>query len=316
VTQKKYQRADTESVASRLLKDYELWKSGENEWRCVCPFHVGARNKSGFRIKRTGWWDCYVCGAGGSLTDLVMAMEKLTFQQAQDWLGNAPTRFLSLDDVELLQPYADRLKPQPKYEILKEATIALSKKNCPNYLIKRGFTEEILVRYNVGYDLQKSRIVIPTRDVYGKLVGITLRLDFDGDGPKYWHDCFDKSMHLYGFHLWARKNVKALYLVEGQLDAVRMGQIGLAACAILGSSMSKDQADLLDQYAICDKLVLMFDNDDAGKKAADSAIKRLVGSRFGRSLFLAKYPGKDPGDLKDSKKIELVPWWARLGEKA
>lgn len=306
-------RADPVKVAYRLLEKQELWKAGKDEWRCLCPFHTkGSKRKAEFRFKRSGYWNCFSCGANGDLVALVMGMEHLDYIRAKEWLQDAPSLFTKLEDVPKLPAYKDRHKQEAAYQILPESSIALYKTQCPVYLLRRGFTEEALLKYEIGYSFHQSRIVIPTRDVNKKLVGITLRLDFDSDGPKYWHDHFDKSAHLYGFHLWERKKTDRLFLVEGQLDVVRMWQHGLAACAILGSSISEEQVALLKEYARCDKLVMMFDNDEAGEKATREAIKALSGTFLGRRLYAAEYPEDDPGELRSTKTIKLVPWWEKL----
>ncbi len=319
-------KRNTQGAIERLLTPYELWKSGENEWRCVCPFHEGATNASQMRVKSSGYWKCFTCGAWGDLERLVMLMEGLTYQQAKEYVGNLPTPYVDIEGLPVLPPYEDRLKPKDAYPLLSEAALVLYRKHCPIYLTRRGFDEKSLQTYEIGYDYHRSRIVLPVRDVKRKLVGITLRLDFDGTGPKYWHDHFDKSLHLYGFHLWREKAVPELYLVEGQLDAVRMYQLGLPAVAILGSSISEAQVELLRKYARCEKIVLAFDNDDAGYKAAwgsrdpqtgrktPGTVDALLRTQFRTTLSVATYPGKDPGDLRSAEQIDVQPWVSFLGD--
>jgi DNA primase len=130
-------------------------------------------------------------------------------------------------------------------------------------------------------------------------------------GPKYFHERFEKNKHLYGFYRWARKVVPRLYLVEGQLDVVRMYQLGLPACAVLGSSISDQQVALLQDHARCDQISLAFDNDEVGRKAVEDTARKLIRTRFVRGLEVAVYPGHDPGDLRDKKSISNVSWFSR-----
>jgi DNA primase len=169
-----------------------------------------------------------------------------------------------------------------------------------------------LEMFEIGYNKNRCKIVLPIRDVKGKLVGFTERMDYDGEGPKYWHDHFSKSDHLYGLHLLAGKPVKRLFLTEGQLDSVRLWQLGLRACAIMGSSISQEQVRLLVDNVHCEKLVLAFDNDEAGEKATLHAARLLAKTRFSSTLYCAKYPGKDPGELTSLKGIKLEPWFMAL----
>jgi DNA primase len=302
-------------IIKKLLGSLDLWQSGKLEWRSRCPFHKGD-NPTVFRITAAGNWKCFRCGAYGDLVGLVMKLNNLSFKQASEMVGSGQGMFLSFADMEEMPDYKDwRKSKKAGYPLLREADIVLAKRFCPTYLLERGFSEEVLSDFEVGYDQGKSRIVFPVRDVDHRLVGITLRRDFDGDGPKYWHDHFDKSLHLYGFHRFKNRPVDNLFLVEGQLDAIRLHQLGLAACAILGSSISAAQVDLLNRYAKCEHVVLTFDNDEAGEMASMRSLQVLCRGKFSRGLERAVYPTKDPGELSSLKQISVVPWYHRLFRK-
>lgn len=303
----RHNQKDIQAIVERLLEEWDLWKSGPQEWRARCPFHKGD-NITSFRVKANGSWRCFRCDEWGDLTALVMKLEKLTFQQAREYVSNLPSALVPMEDA-VLPPYEERKKVKAPYELLHEAEIVLYKRYCPQMLLDRGFDERCLTSFEIGYDFNRGRIVIPVRDVHRKLVGITLRLDFETEGPKYWHDHFDKSLHLYGFYHWKEREVEDLYLVEGQLDAVRMHQLGLPAVAIMGSSISEQQVGLLLRYARCSRIVTMYDNDEAGEKATLDSIRRLCKTSLGRVLYAAKYDTKDPGELRAKAQIkQIVPW--------
>ncbi len=305
-------RRNNKPVIERLLDSWDLWKSGENEWRSRCPFHAGSNNTT-FRIHISGHWRCFKCDAWGDLEKLVMRLTGVNYQQAKAFLGNMPRMAFSLADLKTLPKYEDRKKDiENEGMVLREADIVLYTKYCPTYLVGRGFDERILQAYEIGYDHSRGRIVIPVRDIQHRLVGLTLRLDFDNqDGPKYWHDHFDKSRHLYGFHRFADRNIDQLHLVEGQLDAVRLVQLGIPAVAILGSSISQHQVELLRNHCRADKVVLTYDNDEAGQKATRQS-RRLLSRVFGPNLYVAEYEGKDPGELRKADQLKLHPWMNRL----
>jgi DNA primase len=293
----------------KLLAKQGVWRAKHDELRCVCPLHAGASNRSSFMAMRDGRWHCFSCGAGGKIEDLVQKLFHVSRAQALELVGTPPASFTKIDAVPVLPPWGARKGPT-ECRALSEAEIAPYRRYCPNYLLNRGFSESILQRYEVGYDTQQSRIVIPARDAKGRLIGITYRRDFDDDTSmgKYWHEYWDKSQHLYGLHLLTKKVHKRLFLVEGQLDTVRMAQLGLPACAIMGSSLSRTQRDVLVRHIDCEKLILAFDNDDAGKHATETAIRMLAKSVFGPRVYLAKYEAKDPGELTERDKIRAVPW--------
>lgn len=302
-------RRDYTALIEQLLAPYGVWKAGEDKWRAACPVHKGDNNTT-FSIFGNGKWRCFKCGAWGDMARLLVHVRRLSLKQAQDYIGSAPTPFKTTGDIPILGP-RQKGKKQLPYEVLREAILAPYRKHCPRYLLGRGFSETSLQRFEIGYDLQNSKIVIPIRDWNRRLVGLTYRLDFDSDKSqpaKYWHDNFNKSLHLYGFHLWSGKKLRRLYLVEGQLDAVRMFQLGFAACAIMGSEISKDQVQVLVEHSQAMQIVLAFDNDEAGHKARKDAIMKFSRTRYARGLLSLEYPGKDPGELQGTGGIIARPW--------
>jgi DNA primase len=68
------------------------------------------------------------------------------------------------------------------------------------------------------------------------------------------------------------------------------------------------QIDLLLRHARCDRLVLAYDNDEAGRAITQVSIRRLSATYFGSRLYVARYPGKDPGDLQNTRELVLRPW--------
>lgn len=299
-------------LIQQILAPFDVWSSGPGQFRSKCPIHRGD-NPTAFHISIYGRWRCYRCGAHGDMAALVMRMNRVPFLEARKLLEEFPSLWVDISSLPTLPDWKDRHKSKSAYPVLKESAIAAYRGKCPVSLINRGFSASVLRLFEIGYDRESFRVVLPIRDVHGRLVGITYRLDFSiTNEPKYRHDNFDKRLHLYGFHLVARKRVKRLFLVEGQLDAVRMHQLGHAAAAVMGSSISAEQVALLVKYAACDSIVLAFDNDEAGEAATRRAVKALAGTRLGRKMQVAKYPGKDPGDLDIHSRIILKHWAGAL----
>lgn len=295
-----------------MLSPWGVWKAGKNRWRAICPLHPGAENNTQLSLSAWGDWRCFSCHAHGSdFESLLMAMHSLSYTQAKEWLDALPGALVRLGDVEPLPPYSERHGSLTGPEYLSEAVLGAFRGNCPAYLLERGFSMASLQRYEIGYDMHRCKIVLPIRDVRKRLIGLTYRVDFDGDRDqkaKYWHDHFDKSKHLYGFHHWADRAVDALWLVEGQLDAVRLSQLDVPAAAIMGSSVSREQIDLLLGRARCRRLVLAFDNDDAGQDATKKAVASFSRTRFGRSLGVARYGDKDPGEMTHRSRWTIEHW--------
>lgn len=307
-----------DDLVQHLLDPYDIWAAGEGKWRSRCPIHKGSSNHSSFRINRYGKWICFSCGAGGEMENLLMEMQGLSYKAALTLLDIAPGVRHRLIDIPELPSFEERGKPQLGYDLLPEREIVLFLRHCPQLLLNRGFSRGSLKEWEIGYDTKKHQIVIPVRDAHANLVGVTYRSDFEGSLTsggreiKYWHDHFDKAKHLYGFHKWKGKKLRRLHLVEGQLDAIRMWQLGHAACAVMGSWLDRRQQDILVKHARCKELVLMFDYDEAGHKATKQALRMLTKTRFGRGLKVAQYPTSDPGELTEQHKIKYKGWAALL----
>jgi DNA primase len=242
-----------------------------------------------------------------------MFLKGLTFKQAKDALdsGTNPI-FRSMEQVPELPAWKDRKSNEDKYPLMREAVLGAYRGQYPNYLVERGFSIEAMKRFEIGYDTQRYKIVLPVRDYKKRLVGLTYRIDFDQDKDqpaKYWHDNFLKSYHLYGLHLVYQKKIKRLFLVEGQLDAVRMCQLGYYAVAVMGSDLSNEQVSLIIRHCRAEQIVLAFDNDEAGEKCRHIAMTKLVPTAYGPTLAVMKYPGKDPGALTEADRLTLIPWY-------
>ncbi|MDR1388789.1 MAG: DNA primase [Treponema sp.] len=184
--------------------------------------------------------------------------------------------------------------------------------NAKQYILSRGISLESVTRFQLGYAprdrswlyrflgskggfshsflaesglfLPKSpqtaflgnRLIFPIRDRNGRTVAFGGRL-LEGEGPKYLNSpesaLFKKGRTLYALDLAlpAIRSEKAVYLAEGYLDVIALHQGGICnAVAPLGTAFTDEQAKLLRRWA--DRLNLLFDNDEAGKKAALKAV--------------------------------------------
>ena len=129
-------------------------------------------------------------------------------------------------------------------------------------------------------NLERHNLVMPYRDVYGNVVAIVGRTVLDDDQrkkidiPKYKNTSFSKGSHLFGL-FEAKDSIiqnNLAFVVEGQFDCITASDKGLTNVVALGSSgMSFEQFALLIRYT--NNIVMMLDNDDAGKAGMDRVIK-------------------------------------------
>jgi DNA primase len=143
------------------------------------------------------------------------------------------------------------------------------------YLGERGLTEEIVKTFGVGFFPGKGsmhdRIVIPIHNREGELVAYAGRA-IDGSEPRYKFPAgFHKSIELFNLH--RVKGEVSVVLVEGFFDCMKVSRAGFACVALMGSTMSKKQEELLAEHF--GHVVVMLDGDEAGRGAAVEIADRL-----------------------------------------
>ncbi|MFT5051485.1 MAG: DNA primase [Chlamydiales bacterium] len=154
------------------------------------------------------------------------------------------------------------------------------------------------------YSFFRGRLMIPIRDLQGRTVGFGGRRLVDGDtaGPKYINtsetEYFHKGRLIYGLDraLEAARRSRHLVLVEGYTDVMAAHQSGIQnVVAVLGTSTTEDHAGLVRRSG-ARRVSLVFDGDDAGRKAALKALHGLLPLEI--ELEAVRLPaGQDPCDL-------------------
>ncbi len=173
------------------------------------------------------------------------------------------------------------------------------------YLKEKGYEDAFLketglvtVEERGGRDKFWNRVMFPIMDVNNRVIGFGGRVMGDGE-PKYLNSpetkLFDKSRNLYGLN-YARVSREKFFLIcEGYLDVISLHQAGFTnAVASLGTAFTTQHANLLKRYT--DQVVLTYDSDGAGVKAALRAIPIL--KEVGISIkVLNMRPYKDPDEF-------------------
>jgi DNA primase len=158
---------------------------------------------------------------------------------------------------------------------------------------------------NGFYDRFRHRVMVPIRDRQGRVIGFGGR-SLDGSEPKYLNspetEVFEKGKHLFGLDRAAnpiRKDDRAV-VVEGYFDVIALHAAGITnAVASLGTALSSQQITQLCRCSDGKRIVLNFDADGAGVRAANRAIGEveqlaLQGQLELRVLHLPS--GKDPDE--------------------
>ena len=156
------------------------------------------------------------------------------------------------------------------------------------------------------YDRFRGRVMVPIKDRQGRVIGFGGR-SLDGAEPKYLNspetEVFEKGKHLFGLDRAAnaiRKDDRAV-VVEGYFDVIALHAAGITnAVASLGTALSSQQITQLCRCCESKRLILNFDADGAGVRAAQRAIGEveqlaLQGQLELRVLHLPS--GKDPDEF-------------------
>lgn len=189
-------------------------------------------------------------------------------------LGYAPDSWTALSDAMMAKGYSLR-------DLFDAGLVKRSERN------KRSH-----------YDTFRGRLMFPVIDVRGSVVGFSGRLIGEGE-PKYLNSSdtpvFKKSAQLFGLNLAKKTKSGRFLLVEGNIDVVKLHQAGFdGAVASLGTSLTEEQVQLLSRYG--KEVVIAYDNDAAGVKAAERALALMENTSL-QVRVLRLTGAKDPDEF-------------------
>jgi DNA primase len=150
----------------------------------------------------------------------------------------------------------------------------------------------LLVRKEKGgfYDRFRDRVLFPIFELTGRVVGFGGRILGEGE-PKYLNTpetlIFDKSRMLFGLfqHRDAIRKKREAVVVEGNFDLLALASYGVDnVVAPLGTALTQPQIRLLKGYA--DEVILLFDGDEAGVKAAMRSVPLFLAEQVAARVAL------------------------------
>jgi DNA primase len=225
---------------------------------------------------------------GAAALDYLRAQRGLSETTLESFgLGYAPERwdglFSHLHQVEGLAP-----------ELLEAAGLVVPRKGS-SATDSRGY-----------YDRFRHRVMVPIADRQGRIIGFGGR-SLDGAEPKYLNspetEVFEKGKHLFGLDKAInaiRKDDRAV-VVEGYFDVIALHAAGITnAVAALGTALSSQQITQLCRCCDSKRLILNFDTDRAGVRAAQRAIGEVeqLALQGQLELRVLQLPaGKDPDEF-------------------
>jgi DNA primase len=302
--------------------------------KCPLPTHSSKESKESFTATLTkgigGAWACQsqscikVRGrVGGNVLDFVAAMEECSVREAavklQSWFlvptaGNGPGINSKEPRAKSFAGKGPEENPISKKESDGEGESGSNKPlaftlqkidHAHPYLTERGVSIETAEKFGVGFFSGKGsmhdRVVIPIHNPEGELVAYAGR-SIDGSEPRYKFPAgFHKSLELYNLHR-VREEVSVV-LVEGFFDCMKVAQAGFPCVALMGSTLSDAQEELIRQYFA--HVVMMLDGDEAGRGAGEGIADRLHRAVFQVDVITLA-DGVQPDQLSTVELYELL----------
>ncbi len=292
-----------------------------------CPIHKGS-SPNQFRVSLSkNIWNCFSeCKHGGNTLDFIAKMENASIHAAAmkaiDWfrLDLDAVSANSAEDEARSSESAKSATASPKPA---SRPVPMPEKSAPNtplkfrldklershpYLTERGLTQETIVDFGIGYcakGMMAERIAIPIHNPEGNVVAYAGR--FPGEPaegtPKYkLPQGFRKSLELFNIDR-AGKEPGALVIVEGFFGCMKLHQFGCRkVVALMGSTMSAAQEELIKKYTDRHSLVIvMLDEDEAGRAGREDIATRL--SKF---CFVKVHTFEKDGQQPDQLSAEEV----------
>ena len=325
------ERNDIESVVSSYI---QLKRRGRYSVG-LCPFH-GEKTPSFTLYPDTSSFYCFGCGAAGDVITFIRRIENLDYLDAVKFLADRCGMQMPERDVDdraarlrtrILEANRDAARLYHSFLYSSGGKIGL------DYYRSRGYTDATIRHFGLGYapqsfhflrdelrkkgyhdeeltaafltkqskgsvyDVFRNRVMIPIIDIRGNVIAFGGRV-LDDSKPKYINTsdtlAFKKTNNLFALN-FAKSSADSLILCEGYMDVIALHQAGFTnAVAALGTSFTADHANLIARYT--KEVILIFDSDAAGRKAADKAIGLLRNTDV--NIRVVRIPdGKDPDEF-------------------
>ncbi len=313
-------------------------RSGANHFG-LCPFHSEKTPSFSVNSEKQ-IYHCFGCGKGGGVINFIMEIENLSFPDAVQFLARRAGMEVPEDGRDEHRGRRQRLLElnRDAARFFYEQLLAPSGRTAQEYIARRGitgmvkpfglgfapdswnsltdamrskgYTQPELVAAGLArtgksggiYDYFRNRLMFPVIDVRGSVIGFSGRILGDGE-PKYLNSpdtpVYSKSHSLFALNLAKKSKCGYILLAEGNIDVVSLHQAGFdSAVASLGTSLTADQARLMARYT--NQVVIAYDNDSAGQKAAQRAISIL--QPLDMKVKVLQIPGaKDPDEFIQTK---------------
>lgn len=287
----------------------------------ICPYCGSGTGKNGtpaFSLFDDNTrFKCFSCGMSGDIYDLAKYLN-ITQKQLNETYSLQATQNPKIKIFQTKSKTINTNLDQKKKSEINENQADYSEnfkewakaiKNC-DYLTKRGISWETQKRFNIGYCKEwkhpkvdkapaSERVIIPTSkySYLARAIRESVKKDFQKQ----------KVGKVNIFNTQALKISRDVFILEGEIDALSLEDLGFNAVALGSISNKRKLIDILKNLDIKPFLFLCLDNDDAGQNAQNELIELLkeigVNNFMEANNILGKY--KDANEALVANREEL-----------
>ena len=302
----------------------------------LCPFH-GEKTASMSFTDVENLFHCFGCKEGGDVFKYVQEINNLEFQDAVEFVADNYGFKLTYTDTgqnEDFKQYQSKMNIICDY--FKEIIDSKTSKKAIDYLDSRGFDSSDIKKYGISFidsDLEKfhkyckkneinnqdlkrlgfmssngnflfkNRILFPILNIRTETVAFGGRA-LEDFGPKYLNSSesilYKKNKNLYftSDFISSIKKKGYVFLVEGYFDVLALNKLGYSNVASpSGTALTTQQLELLSRYT--KKLLLCFDNDEAGLAATERVLelRNQIGNKLDINCLNLPHDFKDLSEL-------------------
>lgn len=309
-------QTDTQSVLDMLKFDlaqhgvdrfHQFRRNGDNI-QTSCPFHKnGQERKPSFGVNgEIDKCHCFACGWAGTIEEMISELygyqddgkfgkrwlikrfNTVEIETRPNIMEGFNERNNRLNDRNINR--LDNLNNNPIDNTYISDEELDKYRYIHPYMSERGLTDEIIERFDIGYDRERKEITFPVRDIEGRCVFVAGR----STDRKFFRLPQGLNKPLYQGYRFVDGSYKICYVTESFLNCLTCWKYDKPAIAMLGTGNKK-------QYEILNKLpvreyILAFDPDEAGRKATERFKKNV----HGKIIKELVYPdNRDINDLQE-----------------
>lgn len=276
-------------IVDYIGKYLPLQKEGSS-YKTVCPFHPD-RNPSFYVKPSDQYFHCFGCNVGGDVITFAMKYHNIDFKEAIRMLAEEIGLILGSKQTEE-NAQKEKLSID---QIIAYVEICHQHSNLTSYFADRGISASLISKYKVGFDVENNAVVFPIV-IDGQIVSY-LKRNLDNDKPRYE---FPKGSNAIPFNVDLLKDEKQtdIFIVEGIFDALTIeAAIKQPAIALNGCENQKEFLQVLNQLKPKGKkFYILFDNDEAGNKAAKQLFDKMK-SQY--NVAICKWEGVPYKDINE-----------------